>query len=272
MSGDDEPAYEEMVKFTHWRLRYKLLFILLLLGVAASAVTGSIAYIKHLRSLEHNVLNQLTTLRRAKAFQIESYYQTIRNHVLTLSEDRMFIDAMREFREAYNRLNEVPVTAELRRAVVEDYRSQFYPQMQALQLARPRFEDYLPVTPAAFHLQYGYIVHNPVPSHRREIEDAGDGSDYSRVHAKYHHAFQRIVETFGYYDLYLIDHDTQRALYDVNKDRDLGTSLRAGPYRESDLAKVARQCLASDNADDVFFPISNLTKPIGENQLSGPQL
>jgi hypothetical protein len=132
MSGDDERAYEEMVKgFTHWRLRYKLLFILLLLGVAASAVTGSIAYIKHLHSLEHNVLNQLTTLRRAKAFQIESYYQTIRNHVLTLSEDRMFIDAMREFREAYNRLNEVPVTAELRRAVVEDYRSQFYPQMCA---------------------------------------------------------------------------------------------------------------------------------------------
>ena len=96
-------------------------------------------------------------------------------------------------------------------------------------------------------------MHNPVPSHRREIEDAGDGSDYSRVHAKYHQAFRRIVETFGYYDLYLIDHDTQRALYDVNKDRDLGTSLRAGPYRESNLAKVARQCLASDNADDVFF-------------------
>jgi len=65
--------------------------------------------------------------------------------------------------------------------------------------------------------------------------------------------FRRIIERFGYYDLYLIDHHTQRALYDVNKDRDLGTSLREGPYRESNLAKVVRQCLASDNADNVVF-------------------
>jgi class 3 adenylate cyclase len=240
-------------RFINWRLRYKLLFIFLLLGLTTSAVSGSIAYFKHRHSLKQNVLNHLTTLRRSKASQIEYYYQTIHHHVLTLSEDRMFIDAMREFRAAYQTLNEKPVTDEQRKAVVEDYRSQFYPQVQALKLARPRFEDYLPVTPAAFHLQYAYIVKNPGPGQRRQMQDAEDGSDYSRVHAKYHHSFRNIIEEFGYYDLYLIDHDSQRALYDVNKDRDLGTSLRAGPYRESNLAKVVRQCLASDNANDVFF-------------------
>ena len=242
-----------MKGFTQWQLRYKLLFIFVLLGVTTLAVTGSISYIKHLHSLKESVLNQLITLRRSKASQIEYYYQTIHNHVLTLSEDRMFIDAIREFRAAYQTLNEKPVTSEERKAVLEDYRSHFYPQMQALKLARPRVENYLPVTPAAFHLQYDYIVKNPAPSDRREMQNAGDGSDYTRVHAKYHHSFRRIIETFGYYDLYLIDHDTQRALYDVNKDRDLGTSLREGPYRESNLAKVVRRCLASDNADDTFF-------------------
>jgi class 3 adenylate cyclase len=39
----------------------------------------------------------------------------------------------------------------------------------------------------------------------------------------------------------------------VNKDRNFATSLRDGPYRESNLAKVVRQCLATDNPDDVFF-------------------
>lgn len=239
---------------TYWSLRYKLLSILLVLGITIFAVTGAVSYIKQLHSLRQNVMNQLASVRRSKAFQVESYYRTIKSHVLTLSEDRMFIDAIREFRAAYKTLDEGPVREEVQSAVLENYRSRFYPQMQALNLARPRAEDYMPVTPAALRLQYSYIVKNPYPSaHRREMQGADDGSNYSRVHAKYHHSFRKIVEAFGYYDLYLIDYQTLRALYDVNKDRDFGTSLQDGPYRESNLAKVVKQCLKTDNPDDVFF-------------------
>ena len=168
------------------------------LGITAFAVTGLIAYINNLRSLRQNVTNQLTSVRRSKAFQIESYYRTIHNHVLTLSADQMFIDAMREFRAAYQTLNSRPVSAEVRNAVLEDYRSYFYPKIQKLTLARPRVEDYLPVTPAGLHLQYDYIVKNPYPpARRREMESAADGGDYSRVHAKYHPSFWKIVATYG---------------------------------------------------------------------------
>jgi len=243
-----------MRSFRNWSLRYKLLVVLLQLGIAAFAVTGAIAYTKHLHSLKQNVVNQLTSIRRAKAYQVESYYRTIHNHVLTLSVDQMFIDAMKEFHAAYKELNAVPVSRELRNAVMEDYRDRVYPQMQALKIARPRFEDYVPVTPAAFHLQYSYIAKNPFPAdRRREFQSAEDGSDYDRVHAKYHHSFQKIIETYGYGDIYLIDDETQRVVYDVNKDRDLGTSLQVGPYRESNLAKIVKQCLTTDNPDDVFF-------------------
>lgn len=243
-----------MKSFTHWGLRYKLLVVLLQLGIVTFAVTGAISYIRHLRSLKQNVVNQLTSIRRAKAYQIESYYRTIHNHVLTLADDWMFIDAMKEFDAAYKRLNAVPVSEGLRRAVVEDYRSRVYPQMQALKIARARFEDYVPVTPAAFHLQYTYIVKNPFPQgHLREMQSAGDGSAYSSVHSKYHHVFQKIIETYGYYDIYLIDNESQRVIYAVNKNRDLGTSLTVGPYRDSNLAKVVKQCVETDNPDSVFF-------------------
>jgi class 3 adenylate cyclase len=240
-------------KFAHWSIRYKLLALLLLLGITTFAATGTIAYVQYHRALKQNVTNQLAAVRRSKTSQIAAYYRTIHSHVLTLSEDRMFIDAMREFRAAYVLLNTQPIPAELRKAVLEDYRSRFYPQMQKLKLARPRVEDYLPVTSGALRLQYEYIVKNPYPpGRRREMQSAGDGSDYSRVHAKYHRSFRRIVEKFGYYDLYLID-ETGRAVYDVNKDRDFGTSLTNGPYRKGNLAQVTRQCLATNNPDDVFF-------------------
>jgi len=240
--------------FRNWNLRYKLLVVLLQLGITIFAVTGAISYVRQLRSLKQNVINQLTSVRRAKAYQLESYYRTLHNHVLTLSEDRMFMDAMREFLIAYNKLNAVPVPEQAKKAVVEDYRYIFYRQMQALKIARPDFQDYVPVTPAAFHLQYEYIVKNPFPSdQRRKMQTGSDRSEYSHVHARYHPSFQKIVETYGYYDIYLIDDDSLRVIYDVNKDRDLGTSLEVGPYRDSNLAKVVKQCAQTGNPDDVFF-------------------
>jgi class 3 adenylate cyclase len=85
------------------------------------------------------------------------------------------------------------------------------------------------------------------------METAGDGSSYSQVHAKYHRAFRRIIESFGYYDLYLIDSSTSRVVYNVAKNRDFATSLINGPYRDSNLAKVVRRSVETQNPDDVFF-------------------
>jgi class 3 adenylate cyclase len=241
-------------KFAHWSIRYKLLSLLLLLGVMTFAVTGTIAYIKYLNALKQDVMNQLTGLNRSKAFQIESYYTTIHNHAETLSDDRMFTQAMREFSQAFFKLDASSVSAAALGGVRQDYIQNFYPEMQKLKIARGRVEDYLPYSSAAIQLQNLYIVKNPNPKGRRdELVDAGDGSEYSAVHAKYHPAFRNIIKKFGYYNLYLIDYDTGRIVYDVSKDRDFGTSLVVGPYRDSNLARLVKQCIASHDPDAVFF-------------------
>jgi class 3 adenylate cyclase len=240
--------------FANWSIRYKLLALVLLIGLSTFGATGTIAYLKHLQSLKQDAMNQLTGVRNSKAFQIEAYYRTIHSHVLTLSEDRMFIDAIREFRSAYRKLNGTAVPAETLVAVREDYATQFYPELQKLHLARPRVEDYLPFTSAALHLQYSFIAKNPFPrERRREMESSGDDSEYSRVHSKYHRSFRRIIEKFGYYDLYLIDDDSGNIVYDVTKYRDFATSLLQGPYRDGNLAKLVKRCLKTENPDDVFF-------------------
>jgi class 3 adenylate cyclase len=243
-----------MKTFAHWSIRYKLLSLLLLLGVMTFAVTGTIAYIKYLNALKQDVMNQLTSLNRSKAFQIESYYTTIHHHAETLSDDRMFTEAMREFQEAFFKMDAAPVPAEAIAGVRQDYLQNFYPEMQKLKMARARVEDYLPYSPASIQLQYLYIVKNPYPKVRRdELVNAGDGSEYSAIHEKYHPALRNIIKKFGYYDLYLIDYNSGRIVYEVEKDRDFATSLIQGPYRDSNLAKVAKQCMASKDPDAVFF-------------------
>jgi class 3 adenylate cyclase len=243
-----------MKMFAHWSIRYKLLGLLLLLGLTTFTVTGTIAYLKYLNGLKQNETTQLTGINRSKAFQIEAYYRTIHNHAESLSADRMMIDAMREFHKAFLKMNSAPASSQTVDAVRKDYEQNFYPRMQQLKVARRRFQDYLPVTSAAIQLQYLYIVKNPYPKGQRDkLVNAGDRSNYSRVHAKYHPALRNIIQKFGYYDLYLIDFDTQQILYDVSKDRDFGTNISLGPYRDSDLAKVVKQCLASTDPNDVVF-------------------
>ena len=242
-----------MRTFAHWSIRYKLLLMMVILGVTTFAATGTIAYIRYLRAVKQGVRQQLIGVTRAKAREIETYYRGIQNHILTLSEDRMFVDATAEFRAAYRVLDAGPIPPEDLDAVRQDYRDRFYPNLQKLNLARPRVEDYFPYTPAAIRLQSAYIAKNKGSGARREIASAGDASDYSRVHEKYHDRLRKIIEKFGYYNLYLIDYETGRVLYDVNKDRIFGTSLFEGPYRDSNLAKILKNCVATNNPDDVFL-------------------
>jgi hypothetical protein len=139
--------------FANWSIRYKLLLLLVILGVTTFAAATAIGYLRYISAVRQGVLQQLTFATRAKARAIEAYYKGIRTHVVTLSEDRMFVDAIMEFRAAYRTLDEAPVSPDDLDAVRKDYRERFYPELQKLHVARPRAEDYFPYTPAAIRLQ-----------------------------------------------------------------------------------------------------------------------
>ena len=46
------------------------------------------------------------------------------------------------------------------------------------------------------------------PQSAKTSIDPGDGSDYSKIHAKYHDILRHLVDKFGYNDLFLIDPKT----------------------------------------------------------------
>src|SRR5215469_7097476 len=136
-------------RYAQWSIRSKLMGLLLLLALTTLAVTGTVSYLKQRKALADQTFNQLTGITRTRRSQIEVYYQTIQNHVATLSSDRMFVDAMRDFLRAYNKMNKAPLRAPVLDAVRGDYRDNFYSEMQKLNMARSSFQAYLPITPAA---------------------------------------------------------------------------------------------------------------------------
>jgi len=226
-----------------WGLAAKLFAILVLLGAIAVLVTGVLGYFSARDALEKAIFDQLTTARQTKTRQIETYFRTIQAELRLLATSKMMVDSTREFRIAVDELDRAGVPAELRQKVSDWYAEDFIPRITRVFGRESAVADYLPVGAAPYYLQYHYIVANPHPKERRKVvDDPGDGSDYSRLHAVYHPLMRAAAATVGFFDLMVADAKSGRLIYSVQKEVDFGTSLQAGPYRGSNVAAAVARC------------------------------
>ncbi len=224
-------------------LAIKLFAILILLGAIAVLVTGVLGYMRARDALQESIYNQLTATRKSKARQVETYFRTIRNELSQLAVSKMAVDAARGFNAGFDELDRADVPFDIRRQVGDWYEEQFLPDMRRILGHEPNVNDYLPVGPAAYYLQYHYIVTNPYPAAQRKLlDDAGDGSAYSAQHAVYHPLLRAAATSFGFFDFMLADPRSGRIVYGVDKEVDLGASLRTGSYRQSNVAAAVARC------------------------------
>jgi methyl-accepting chemotaxis protein len=84
------------------------------------------------------------------------------------------------------------------------------------------------------------------------LDDADDGSEYSKAHANLHPFAREFVTERGYYDFFLIDLDGN-IIYSVEKEFDFGSNLLTGPYSNSGLANVFRRVVADETDGKVIL-------------------
>ncbi len=238
------------VTFANLKISAKILIILVFVSATSVGMFGYMDYQEARQALRTESFNKLTAVREMKAQQIEDYFDTIEGQVVTFSESRTVIEAMSRFRTAFAALDGA-ATADHAAAAPADpeliayYEDEFFPRLSknATDDAPPMAAlDFTPIDPRARHLQEEYIAENPHPTGEKALlDDADDGSDYSAVHRSYHPIIRSFLKRFGYYDIFLIDHETGRIIYSVFKEVDYATSLLTGPYRDTNLAAAFRQ-------------------------------
>jgi class 3 adenylate cyclase len=228
-----------------WGLAAKLFATLILMGAIAVLVTGVLGYGRARETLEKVVFDQLTTARQTKTRQVETYFRTIHAELRLLATSKMVVEAAREFRAAVNDLERAGTPPELRKKVSDWYAEHFIPEMKRVLGREPDLTDYRPVGSAPYYLQYHYIVANSHPAPLRKLlDDARDGSEYSRLHAIYHPLMRAAATTVGFFDFMLADPQSGRLIYTVEKEVDFTTSLHEGPYRRSNVAAAVARCVA----------------------------
>ena len=218
-------------------VKLKLQGLLLVVSLGAILAIGFVAWAMARETLQKDARAHLTSVRSSKSNQIEAYFKTLRSHVQSLSEDRMVVSAMVEFNRAFRGLNDEHISTKWETTLDTYYQQEFFPKLSKNLSGTPNLETYRPTSQVAKYLQYYYVANNPNPlGEKHKLVDAEDGSDYSEVHTQYHEIFHRLIEDFGYYDLFLIDYKTGDIVYSVFKETDFATNLDFGPYRKSNLA------------------------------------
>ena len=79
----------------------KVLAAFLFIAIITAGFTGYFAFSYGKTFLERESFNKLTAVREMKAGQIEDYFKQITDQIITFSEDRMIIDAMQSFENAF---------------------------------------------------------------------------------------------------------------------------------------------------------------------------
>lgn len=195
----------------------KLVHKLPLLVVAASILAAVVVSFVAIRAVERQGVSaaeeKLVAIRSAHASALNMYLTGIEQNLAVLARNRYLLQGFGEFISSYETLSGED-QARLRRAYMED---------------------------------------NPHPHGEKEkLDFAADGSQYSRIHGRFHDWFRYFIERRGYSDLFLIS-PAGDVVYTVEKESDFATNLLSGPWKDTGVARIFRDIAARPERDRQAF-------------------
>ena len=247
--------------FQKIKLKIKLLVAFLCVGILPFACMAIIALTKAQTALQDQAFAQMESMRDVKKGQVEYYLETIKNQILTYSEDHMIVDAMGQFSIAFdafqseNNIDGSGVKG-LKNQLATYYRNDFSAAYRDQNGGRsPNVDSIISqLDDSAVAFQYHYIKANPNPLGAKDsLDRAADQSKYSQIHARFHPVIRNFLNKFGYYDIFLVHPQTGKIVYSVFKELDYATSLIDGPYANTNFAEVFQKANAASSAGTVVF-------------------
>jgi PAS domain S-box-containing protein len=245
-------------------IRWKLFLTVLALAVPALILVGLLSYLGGKSIVKQNTLERLTAVRAGKAHEIEKYVGEMRSLARVFARDRMIVDAMIDFDDAYQNLD-ATLSSDQRERVAEYYGDDVRLRLETSAIPVKDPTSLVPVDDSDLYLQYHYIVANGnLEGEKDQLDDAGDGSEYSAAHGPVHPLLRNIVREFGFHDLFLIS-GSGHVVYSVAKEIDFGTNLIDGPYQDSNLAEAYQRAARDFLGDSVqLVDFERYTPSFGE--------
>jgi PAS domain S-box-containing protein len=251
--------------FLNLKIGAKILIVLVTVSSSSIAILGIMDYRTTKQTLREESFNKLTAVREMKAQQIEDYFTNLIRQVRILSTNASTIEAAERFSEGFRLNDNVFSTDDQKKAAVarvrKFYRDQFHVKHKKVADTKggTDFVDrLLPQSVAGLFLQDLFIARNKNPLGQKNkkvrVEDRNASERASRyyndAHADFQPFFDRYIQTFGFYDAFIVD-SKGNIVYSVFKEIDYATSLIDGPHAKSNIADLFRKVMKANERDYV---------------------
>lgn len=228
-----------------------------LIPITLSAIISSIIASD---SLESQSYAQLESIRSIKATAIKRHFDQSLGIIKTISTAPATLSASLELNQAFNQY--LPQTRRqnqiesLRTELSGFYRDEFGEKYQDVNGVNVNVTPlYQNINPTAVALQHDYIFANPAALGSKDemFRARSNNASYHALHEKYHGFFRQTLQEFGYYDIFLVDPKTGIIFYSVFKELDYATSLRTGPYANTNFAEVFKKTAADKQIHTIDY-------------------
>lgn len=248
-------------------IQSKLLAMLLGITVLSTGVVGYLGYRFGSDALRESAFDRLTNVRESRAREVTTFFENIRDSQLIFTRGTTAANAVQEFTEGLDELDDAKLTPKQNEQVDRYYTDLFVPDLQKNSGVDVDPEGFIPTSNAARYLQAHYTDPEQDWGKALAVDDAGDGSAWSRAHAQYHDFFREITTELAYDDALLIDDDGD-VVYSAFKAFELGRNVHDDALAESNLEEAFDEVRSTNTIDYVKitdlerYP-SNLGAPTG---------
>ncbi len=218
-----------------WRrprpLRRQLAWLMAFVVLVSVILVAALNFLAARNLLLEGTRDQLVGVGAARTRSIEDGATRILARTGAVSSDLATSAALDELIAAFDALDD-ELTPDQEAELERFYAEQVVEPLVALDVD-VTLDDVLPSSPTERYLQYHYTLGDP--DVRADVGDAGDGSEYSAVHAEVHPYLSEIASVLGARDILLVS-EAGDVVYSLEKRIDLGTNLRDGPFQDTMLA------------------------------------
>lgn len=190
-----------------------------------------------------NAENNLTSQKALVKSKITAYFDMIEKQLTLMAKSQHTIQAANDFSGSYyqysNSKDSQVNSSNVKRYYDEKFATVYFETTNTQPEINPLASK---LSASSLALQADYIATNKFDLGAKDtLNKTGNGTDYDKVHGQYHPDFAAFVDTFEFYDLFIVDAVQGDVIYSVFKEIDFATNLNNGSFSQSGLAQAYRE-------------------------------
>lgn len=248
-------------------LQTKLTVFFILCGVVPMLVAAVLGFViverasKRLENMAYEALQeratgQLSALLQAKRAHFESYLQTLTREAEFATRSPRLGQAFKAVQFGYRRFRQesgarAPAVDALREELEAFYEERFtreYGDDRAAR-SRPLHECIAEIDGETLALQYAFFLDNPPV----KAAQANISTRYGAWQSEFGNQFQIAREQLGFFDVFLVEAETGEIIFSTVQRLDFGTSLRDGPFADTNAGEAFRRAAEAEEPGQLFF-------------------